>query len=121
MLSIIFLRNIKNLKIILFERTSLKELDIFINFFFLLKKKIIKSLIKSTYAKADKVLVNSKVLRLELKKFILSRIIYSGSINKILKKPKKNKFFFFNIIAVGRLTPQKDYFTLLDAIKNLKK
>ena len=120
-LSIIFLRNIKSLKIVLFERTSLKELDIFINFFSYLKNKIIKSLIKSTYAKADKVLVNSKVLRLELRKFsIKSSVIYSGSINKILKKPKKNKFFFFNVIAVGRLTPQKDYFTLLDAIKNLK-
>ena len=63
-LSIIFLRNIKNLKIILFERTSLKELDIFINFFSYLKNKIIKLLIKSTYTKADKILVNSKVLEL---------------------------------------------------------
>ena len=120
-LSIIFLRNIKNLKIILFERTSLKELDIFINFFSYLKNKIIKSLIKLTYSQADKVLVNSKALGLELRKFsIKSSVIYSGSINKIVKKSKKGKSFFFNIIAVGRLTPQKDYLTLLDAIKNLK-
>ncbi len=120
-LSVIFLRNIKNLKIVLFERTSLKELDIFKNFFSYFKNKIIKSLIKSTYTKADKVLVNSKVLKLELRKFsIKSSVIYSGSIDKIVKKPKKNNLFFFNIIAVGRLAPQKDYFTLLDAIKNLK-
>jgi len=120
-LTIIFLRKIKNLKIILFERTSLKELDIFTNFFSFLKNKIIKSLIKSTYSKADKILVNSKVLRLELRNYnINSSVIYSGSINKISKKQKKIKNIFFNIIAVGRLTPQKDYYTLLDAIKNVK-
>lgn len=120
-LSIIFLRKIKNLKIVLFERTSLRELDIFINFSSYLKNKITKSLIKSTYSKADKVLVNSKNLGIELKKFsIKSSVVYSGSINKIIKKQKKIKIFFFNIIAVGRLTPQKDYFTLLYAIKNLK-
>ena len=119
--SIIFLRKIENLKIILFERTSLKELDLFINFFSFLKNKIVKLLIKFTYSRADKVLVNSKILGLELKEFgIKSKVIYSGSIDKILKKPKKVKKNFYNIIAVGRLTPQKDYFTLLSAIKNVK-
>lgn len=119
-LSIIFLRKIKNLKIVLFERTSLKELDIFKNTFSYLKNKIIKSLIRTTYSKADKVLVNSKVLESELKHFsIKSHVVYSGSIDKIIKKRKLN-FNFFNIIAVGRLTLQKDYFTLLEAIKNLK-
>ena len=43
---------------------------------------------------------------------IKSKVIYSGSIDKILKKPKKVRKNFYNIIAVGRLTPQKDYFTL---------
>ena len=32
-LSILFLRKIKNLRIVLFERTSIKELDIYINFY----------------------------------------------------------------------------------------
>ena len=120
-LSILFLRKIKNLRIILFERTSIKELDIYINFFSFIKNKIIKSLIKYTYSQADRVLVNSNVLKSELKKFsITSTVAYSGSINKIKQKSFNIKKNLFNIIAVGRLTPQKDYFTLLDAIRNLK-
>ena len=92
--SIIFLRKIENLKIILFERTSLKELDLFINFFSFLKNKIVKLLIKFTYSRADKVLVNSKILGLELKEFgIKSKVIYSGSIDKILKTKKSKKEF----------------------------
>ena len=66
-LSILFLRDIKNLKIILFERTSLKELDIFINKVTYIKNKIIKFLINWTYNKANKILTNSKVLSSELK------------------------------------------------------
>jgi hypothetical protein len=44
-LSIFFLRKIDNLKIVLFERTSLKELDIFINLKSFIKNKIVKFLI----------------------------------------------------------------------------
>ena len=120
-LTVIFLRKIKNLKIVLFEITSLKELDIFTSFFTFLKNKIVKSFIKSTYSKADKVLVNSKVLGSELKNFsVKSSVMYSGSINKIVKRQKKTRKNFFNIIAVGRLTPQKDHLTLLKAIKKVK-
>jgi len=120
-LSILFLRKIKNLKLVLFERTSLKELDIFYKFFSYLKNKLIKVLIKFTYRKADKILVNSKTSAEELKKLkIKSSIVYSGSLIKFIKKKKFKKIFFFNIIAVGRLTYQKDYFTLLDAIKSIK-
>ena len=115
------MRKIKNLRIVLFERTSIKELDIYINFFTFIKNKIIKSLIKYTYSQADRVLVNSTVLKSELKEFsITSTVAYSGSINKIKQKSFNIKKNFFNIISVGRLTPQKDYFTLLDAIRNLK-
>ena len=72
------------MRIILFERTSIKELDIYINFFTFIKNKIIKSLIKYTYSQADRVLVNSTVLKSELKEFsITSTVAYSGSINKI--------------------------------------
>ncbi len=120
-LSVIFLRNIQHLKIILFERTSLKELDIFYKFLPYLKNQIVKFLIRYTYPKADKVLANSRTSVKELKELkIQSGIVYSGSINKIVMKKKFVRRKFFTIIAVGRLTYQKDYFTLLDAIKNIE-
>ena len=121
-LSIIFLREIKNLKIVLFERTSLKELDIFHKLFPFLKNKLIKFLLRYTYPKADKILVNSKTSQEEFKEInIKSQIVYSGSIKNLKKKKKIKRKNLFNIIAVGRLTYQKDYFTLLDAIEKLKK
>ena len=123
-LSVLFLKKIRNLKIILFERTSIKELDIYENIFSYMKNKIIKSLISTTYSKADSVLTNSKTLSTELREFSIdSKVIYSGSIKK-LRKPRKIKLnkkkINFNLIAVGRLTAQKDYITLLKAISLLK-
>jgi len=117
-LTIFFLRKINHLKIILFERTSIKELDIFFNLISYIKNKIVKFLLKITYQKADLILTNSKTTTSELKKFGLkSKVIYSGSINNVnpVKKFKSKKFY--NIISVGRLSIQKDYFTLLKAIK----
>tara|TARA_B100001029_G_C15013493_1_gene425787 strand:+ start:210 stop:1295 length:1086 start_codon:yes stop_codon:yes gene_type:complete len=119
-LSIIFLRKIPNLKILLFERTSLKELDLSPsgnNF----KNKIIKLLISKLYSYSDLVLTNSKNTSKELKNIsINSKIVYSGLINKILPKKKIKKKSFYKLIAVGRLEAQKDYFTLIKAIKIVK-
>jgi len=120
-LSIVFLRNIPNLKIVLFERTSLEELNIssFKNSF---KSMIIKFLISKLYNSSDLVLTNSKNTSKELKKLnINSKIVYSGLIPKIFFKKKNKKKSTYNLIAVGRLELQKDYITLLKAIKNLKK
>ncbi len=120
-LSIIFLKKIKNLKLILFERTSVKELDIFENVFSFIKNKIVKFLIGFTYSKADAVLTNSKTSSLELSKFnIKSKVVYSGPIQRLRKfNKKRKKLLFFNFIAVGRLSAQKDYLTLLKAINLL--
>ncbi len=120
-LTIFFLRNLRNLKIFLFERTSLKELDIYFNFISFFKNKVTKLLLNKFYNKADKVLTNSKVLSSELKSFnINSRIVYSGLIEKILKEKVFKKKSFFKIISVGRLTQQKDFLTLLKAVKLIK-
>ena len=116
-LSIIFLRTIPNLKIVLFERTSLKELDLYQSGSFF-KNKLIKFLIGKLYNFSDLVLTNSKNTSKELKKLnINSKIIYSGLISKILPRKKFKKKNFFKLITVGRLEIQKDYFTLLKAIK----
>ena len=91
-LSIIFLKKIKSLKLILFERTSVKELDIYENIFSFIKNKIVKFLIGLTYSKADAVLTNSKTSSLELRKFnIRSKVVYSGPIKRLRKSNSKKK------------------------------
>ncbi len=121
-LSIIFLRKISYLKIFLFERTSLKELDIYFSFLSFIKNKLIKLLIKLLYKKADEVFSNSITVQNELKNLsINAKIIYSGSLKKILPKKKFKKKYFFKIISVGRLTRQKNYKMLIDSIKITKK
>ena len=121
-LSIFFLRKLKNLKIILFERTSLNELDIFINLLSFVKNKIVKILIRFTYRKSDKILSNSKVLQSEFSKINLrSEVVYSGALEKVFKNKKIRKKKYYNFVSVGRLAPQKDYFTLFKAIQHLKK
>jgi len=119
-LSIIFLKNIINLKIVAFERTSLKELDL-PNPFFNLKNIIIKLLIILLYKYTDQIFTNAKNISKDLSKLnINSKVVYSGLINKILPKKKHKKKLFYKLIAVGRLSEQKDYFTLIKAIKILK-
>ena len=121
-LSIFFLRKLKNLKIILFERTSLNELDIFINFLSYVKNQIVKILIRFSYKKSDKILSNSKVLQSEFSKINLkSEVVYSGALERILKSKNLNKKSYYNFVSVGRLSPQKDYFTLFKAIKLVRK
>ena len=117
-LTILFLRHLKNLKIILFERTSLSELDINNNIISFLKNKIIKLLIYFTYPLADQIAVNSKALLKELYVYNLtSKVVYSGSLKFIQKKKKKfKKKKKYTFISVGRLTYQKDYETLLKAV-----
>tara|TARA_Y100001970_G_scaffold293656_1_gene442015 strand:- start:10452 stop:11555 length:1104 start_codon:yes stop_codon:yes gene_type:complete len=117
-LSIFFLRNLKNLKIFLFERTSLKELDIFFSLPIYIKNKIIKLLIKKFYLKADSIFSNSITVKNELKRIgIKTNVIYSGSLKKILHKKKLNPKKFYKIIAVGRLTKQKNYEVLIDSVE----
>ena len=120
-LSIIFLRNLNNLKIFLFERTSLKELDIYFNFYSFLKNKLIKKLIKIFYRSADEVFSNSLTSKKEFSQIgIKSKVIYSGSIKKILSKKKFKNKNFYKLISVGRLTKQKNYKLLIESIKYLR-
>ena len=121
-LSIFFLRKIDNLKIVLFERTSLKELDIFINLKSFIKNKIVKFLINCQYKKADLILSNSKSTQKEFSRIDLnSKVVYSGAIKSLQKIKRKYSKSVFNIICVGRLEKQKHYFTLINAISLIKK
>lgn len=124
-LSVIFLRKFKNLKIILIERNSLEELKYYdgINNFF--KKIIIKTLMKYLYKYSDCVICISKALGNEIRKYCKCKVvdIYNPSLdNKILKNVKKKEMSFKKniIINVGRLEIQKDHVTLIKAYKLLK-
>ena len=93
-LSIIFLRNIKNLKIIITERTPLQELELYFNFIELIKKKIILYLAKLIYKKADYIIGNSKKVTLDIKfkLGVKAKTIYP--IIKLDKFDKKNLIKF---------------------------
>ena len=48
-------------------------------------------------------------------------MVYSGAIERIFKIKSFEKKKYYNFVSVGRLAPQKDYFTLFKAIQHLKK
>lgn len=120
-LSILFLRDIKNLKIFLYERTSLYELNLFFNLVNFFKNIIIKKLIKNTYSKADKVITNSYTLKKELKLLykIKASVIYSGTIDKLINKKKIKKKKNIKLISVGRFSDQKNHEFLIKMISKL--
>lgn len=118
-LSIIFFRSLKNLKIILCERTPIQELDFdYGSLQKKIKNKIIKFLMFLTYRFSDKIIANSKTTSFDLSKLTKKKVItiYSKSINKI--KPYKKKFKNkTNILWVGRFSKEKSLDTLINAIK----
>ena len=125
-LSIIFLRRVKNLKIILIERNSIEELNFNNNFIQFLKNFIIKNLMRLTYKYSNCVICISKQLCREIKKICKCKIIqiYNPALDlRILKKIRnKNRIKIKEnyIISIGRLEKQKDHTTLIKAFKELK-
>ena len=121
--SIISLRSIKNLKIIVVERTDIQELKISYNFKGFIKNKLIYFLLKFFYKKADLVIANSLKARNDLKKICNIKVekITPPSFlryEKIKKNKKRNKTL--NIITVGRLSKEKDIYTMIKAINEIK-
>ncbi len=122
-LSIIFLRKFENLKIILYERTPIQELNFsYCEILRFIKNLIIRILIKYTYPKADKIIANSKTTSKDLSLHIKKRVktIYSKSIKKIFKYKQVKKSDVTNILWVGRFSNEKSFVTLIDAIYLLK-
>ena len=117
-LSCIFIKLILNYKLILIERTPLKELKIFYNLNDFFKKKIIYLLMRCLYRFADIVIVNSKYTKNIFQKKIKCklRLIHSPSIDKIefneISKIK-NKI---KIISIGRLSKEKRFDFLINTI-----
>jgi len=77
------------------------------------------------YNFADKIIAISTKSKNSLQKIVIFSkkitLIYNPYLEKILKikKVKKNKFNNFNILSIGRLTKQKNFPLLLNAIINL--
>ena len=120
-LSLLFFRNIKNLKIVVNERTAIKELDIYFSTIDFIKKKIIKFLIFLLYKYSDSIITNSTKASLDLSKIINKKVntIFSPSFVRVpyFKKRQNNTK---NIITITRLSVEKNIITLLKAINLIK-
>ena len=122
-LSLIFLRNLNNLKIVLVERTPLMELSIYFGFIDFIKKNIIKSLIYLLYNLSDAIVCNSTNISKYLKnKYKLNaKTIFPPSIVNSLQSSKKiykiNKTLI--IATVCRLTKEKGLDVLFQALSLL--
>jgi len=119
LISLIFFKKIKNLKVVCIERTPIKELDIYFNVKDFIKKNIIKFLLKIFYKNSDKIISNSKIIKDQIfQKFNQkSLVIYPPSFNgKIINyKGIKN-----NILTITRLEKEKKIDLIIKAIKLLQ-
>ena len=122
-LSCFFLKFILSYRLILIERTPLKELRIYYNFSEFLKKNLIYLLMKLFYRFSDKVIVNSSYTQNEFKNKINCdlEVIFSPSIDKIKFKKFRKKTKKLKILSIGRLSVEKRFDFLINTISKLKK
>ena len=123
-LSLIFLRNLNNLKIVLVERTPLMELSIYFGFFDFIKKNIIKLLIYLLYNLSDVIVCNSTNIskHFKIKYNLKTRTIFPPSVinfshNKQSIYKKNNTLV---IVTICRLTREKGLDILFKALSILK-
>ena len=117
--SLFFLKKLKNLKIVVFERNHLSELSNYVNFIDLLKKIIIKFLVKIYYKKANLIICNTNESAFDLKKLVKAKVVslYNPCFFNLKKRKKKNNYSKIKLINVGRFVEQKNQITILKAIK----
>ena len=104
-------KNIKNLKIILVERTPIEELSIYFSKIDFFKKMIIKILINQIYPYSDKIIVNSHGIKRGFDKSLKKKIdvIYPPSLNKVKKSKNVHlKKKFFKAVCFSRLSAEKN-------------
>jgi len=116
---------LKNLKIILTERSSLSELLIYENLLKYIKNRVIFFLVKYLYKYSNLIITNSNFEKKFIKKkFNLNNIktIHPASISIVKKNLKKNKRnnSIKKIIYVGRLSKEKGIITILKALTLIK-
>ena len=120
--SCIFFNFIKNLKLILIERTPIQELDFYSSNKEFFKKKIIKLFIKLFYKYSDVRIGNSSQVSKDLELACNSKVITITPYIKIVNIKKKfNKIK--NITWIGRISEEKninDLIISLEYFKDLK-
>ena len=121
-LSLLFFSKIKGLKIVVTERTAIKELGIYFGLLDFLKKRIIKLLIFILYRKASAIITNSTKSSKDLNKIIGLKVntIFSPSYIPGNCKIKKRINRVKVIIAVSRLSREKNILYILNAINLIK-
>jgi len=119
-LSTILLRKRDDLKLVLFERNHIDELNYYNDFVDFIKKNIIKFLIKFFYKYADLVLTNSQESSLDLKNFTSCKIktLYNPCFLKLHDQKRKKTSKKIIILNVSRFSNQKDHITLLKGFNN---
>ena len=120
--SIIFLRKLRNLRIIGIERSDISELQIFNNIKDYIKNKLIYLLVRIYYKKANLIISNSKSGKKDLIQICNAKVINipSPSFIKKTKKKLNNKIDTLKLIAVGRLSREKGYEIIIKALSKLK-
>ena len=125
-ISTFIVKNFTNIKLVLIERNHLDEFNYCKNYIDYFKKKILKFLMKKYYKNSDLIIGNSKILSKDLSKYVKKKVvsIYNPAYDKSIIELSKNNINYKKknnlIITIGRLEIQKDHFTLIKAIKNLK-
>ncbi len=123
-LSLIFLRNLHNLKIVLIERTPLMELNIYFNFSDTVKKFFIKLLIYLLYKFSDSIICNSTSIskHFKLKYNLNTKTIFPPSVINFSQNSSKvyKKNTTLIIVTICRLTKEKGLAVLIKALSLLK-
>lgn len=126
MIAIFFIKFLLGVKLVLIERTPIKELKTYYSLIDYFKKKIIYLLMKLFYSKSNAVIVNSNYTKKKFKKNINCKVfrIFSPAIEKVKIKKKRYKKNFYNhnlkILSIGRLSKEKNFSFLIQAASYLK-
>jgi glycosyltransferase involved in cell wall biosynthesis len=119
-ISCIFFNSIKNLKLILIERTPIQELQFYNSFCDYIKKKIIKICMRFFYRRADYIIGNSSNVCKDINKYCK---VKSYKILPYINFNKKNKVKRINSTAnvtwIGRNTEEKNIDDFLYSLKYL--
>ena len=121
-LSCIFIKIFLRYKLVLVERTPLKELFTYYNFQEYLKKKIIYFLMKNLYKFSNLVIINSNYNHKKFKNKINCKSvnIFSPSIENVNLSKFRKKTKKLRILTIGRLSIEKRFDLLIQSITFLK-
>ena len=116
----IFFRNIKEIKLVLIERTPLQELETYFTFYDFIKKRIIYLLAKLYYKNADYIISNSKSVSSYLELKLKIKVLTINPIIKIKKINKRQYNKNLNLTWIGRNSKEKNINDLLKSINLIK-